>query len=61
MSLWTNLQREYVRDIEKNLGITFDRKPTKFSASMFIKEFAEANRKMRDLRRKKYKRQIAAF
>ncbi len=47
MALWTKLQRNYVKDIENNLGITFDGKPTRIDADTFIKKHTEANRKFR--------------
>jgi hypothetical protein len=47
MSLWTKLQRKYVKDIEDNLNITFNGKPTRVDADQFIKEHAEANRAVR--------------
>ncbi len=45
MALWTKLQRKYVKDIEDNLHVKFTGKPTRADADLFIKEYAEANRK----------------
>jgi hypothetical protein len=43
MALWTKLQRKYVKDIEDNLGITFNGRPTRVDADKFIKENSQAN------------------
>jgi len=52
MSLWTKLQRNYVKDIEDNLKVTFDGKPTRIDADIFIKKHAEANREVRQSQNK---------
>ena len=47
MALWTKLQKQYVRDIENNLKVTFTGKPTRMDASLFIREHREANMKFK--------------
>jgi len=47
MALWTNLQKNYVRDIEKNVGVEFEGNPTRKDADLFIKEHAEENKQIK--------------
>lgn len=44
MAKWSQLQKAYVRDIEKNLKVVYDGDKSKKSASEFIKKHKKANR-----------------
>ena len=43
MLKWTELQKEYVKDIEKNLKIAYDGDKSRKSASKFISKHKKAN------------------
>jgi hypothetical protein len=43
MAKWTELQKAYVKDIEKNLKIVYDGDKSKKSASEFIKKHKKEN------------------
>ena len=52
MALMTKLQRKYIQDIEKNLGITYTGKNNRTEASMFITQHKEENRKVNKAKKK---------
>jgi len=43
MKKWTELQKQYVKDIEENLNIVYNRDKSKKSASAFIRKHKKAN------------------
>lgn len=45
MAQWTELQQQYVKDIEKNLKVVYNGDKTKKSASEFIKKYRKENAK----------------
>ena len=47
MSLWTKLQRNYIKDIEKNVGVAFEGNPSRKDADSFIKKYGEKNRQIK--------------
>lgn len=44
MGNWSQLQKAYVKDIEKNLKVVYEGDKSKKSASKFIKKYKKANR-----------------
>jgi len=51
----TKLQKQYIKDIELNLDVTFDGKNTRIDADKFIKKYADKNREFRKKNNKQTK------